>query len=159
MKTFIQLAFNTFVIAAFLVGCSYQHPNESQVAVPEDAACVITNDSFQHIFQRHCRPDQGSRLLDEYCSPEGMQTLCEMIQNAENKSRVVQSDKRVRYDANLDQVIGQDGEKCGRLIITSVDNGNVITEFPEFGGGAPEPCSDDQSVANLKRDKENKKRT
>jgi hypothetical protein len=62
-----------------------------------------------------------------------------MVQNAQNQTRTAQPDNRIRYDSNLNQVVGTAGEKCGRLIIESATNATVVTEFPEFTG-APGNC-------------------
>ncbi len=105
-----------------------------------DAACVVTDDAYQHIHARHCTPQpDANQFLQQYCTKAGMQTFCEMVQREPNKVRTVQPDNRIRYDANLSQAVGTAGEKCGRLIITSQTNGNVITQFPEFNS-APVPC-------------------
>jgi len=60
-----------------------------------------------------------------------------MVQDAPNKIRVVQPDGRIRYDSNLNQVVGTAGEKCGRMVMEP--HGDVVTEFPETGN-APPPC-------------------
>jgi hypothetical protein len=113
---------------------------EAATSTSGDADCVVTNTAYQHIHARHCMPQSGaSQLLPQYCTQQGMQTFCEMVQNAPNRTRTVQPDNRIRYDANLGQVVGTAGERCGRLIITSETNGDVITEFPELNG-APAPC-------------------
>ena len=81
----------------------------------------------------------SSQLLPQYCTKSGMQTFCGMVQNAPQQYRVVQKDQRVRYDSNLGVVVGTAGEKCGRLVITSETDGEVVTEFPELTG-APGVC-------------------
>ena len=39
-----------------------------------------------------------------------------------------------------DLIVGTDGEKCGRLIITSTTNGTVVILFPEKAGGVGLTC-------------------
>ncbi|MCO7226329.1 hypothetical protein [Pleionea sp. CnH1-48] len=125
------------LVLLVVTGCSHQ--SVKSVSELGDPACYITEASFNHILLRHCSVGGGSQLLAEYCTREGMQRLCGMIQHAPNKVRSVQSDGRVRYDANLGVAIGTHGELCGRLIIESTRSGNVITEFPE-NTGAPGSC-------------------
>lgn len=128
-----------------LSGCQSPTPalSEKSAALAADAACVVTQASYNHIFARHCTASSGaSQLQPQYCTLGGMQTFCQMVQNAPNthKYRTVQPDGRVRYDSNLGMVVGTNGEKCGRLIIQSPTNGEVVTEFPELAG-APGSCS------------------
>lgn len=140
MKTTSPCAALCAVAIALLSGCQSAGKRVGE-QVGVDAACVVTAAGFQHIHARHCTPSSGaSQLLPQYCTnAAAAQTFCRMVQNAPNQSRTVQPDNRIRYDANLNQVVGTAGEKCGRLIIESATNGNVVTEFPEFAG-APGNC-------------------
>ena len=142
MKNTSRLAIVCALSMSVLAGCQSlgSTPGESQVGV--DAQCVVTATGYQHIFARHCTATSGaSQLLPQYCgNAAAAQNFCRMVQNAPNKTRVVQPDNRIRYDANLNQVVGTAGEKCGRLIIESAGNGTAVTEFPEFNG-APGNCS------------------
>ena len=109
-----------------------------------DPLCTVSVATFNnHIAPRHCaaHPLPGvNQLLPVYCvDAASAQVFCRMVQAAPNQIRVVQGDGRVRYDSNLGVVVGTAGEKCGRLIITSVANGAVVTEFPETAN-APGPC-------------------
>lgn len=121
-------------VALALAGCQTQPIAEA----PEvDAGCVVTQAAFQHIMARHCaQPPVASQFVPAYCNQVALQNFCRMVQNAPNKTRVVQPDGRIRYDANLGIVVGTAGEKCGRMVMEP--NGNVVTEFPELQG-APTP--------------------
>lgn len=136
-------ALRRIALAALLhaLGGCQMPPPAAEIAAPQvDAPCVITDAAYAHISARHCDPASGaSQLLPDYCSRAGMLFFCRMVQNAQNQTRVVQGDNRIRYDSNLDRVVGTAGEKCGRLVTTSAANGDVITEFPELAG-APGVC-------------------
>ncbi|MCV2886336.1 hypothetical protein OE749_16700 [Aestuariibacter sp. AA17] len=108
-------------------------------ATAEDARCNVTQQSFNHIQARHCGPNApGSRFIAQYCqSLQSANQFCALVQNSSIRNRVVQPDNRIRYDANLAQVVGMAGEKCGRLIIEP--DGTVVTQFPEFNN-APGNC-------------------
>ena len=121
-----------------LAGCQMAPQPAPEAAALQDAYCVITDASYDHIHARHCSGVAGaSQLLNQYCSRAGMLRFCRMVQNAENQTRVVQPDNRIRYDSNLGVVVGTAGERCGRLIITSLVNGDVVTEFPESANAPP----------------------
>jgi hypothetical protein len=141
MKNTSQLAILCALSMAVLSGCQNVGSKVGEAQVGVDAQCVVTPAGFQHIFDRHCTATSGaSQLLPQYCTnAAAAQTFCRMVQNAPNQTRVVQPDHRIRYDSNLNQVVGTAGEKCGRLIIESAANGTVVTEFPEFAG-APGNC-------------------
>jgi hypothetical protein len=141
MKNTSQLAILCALSVAVLSGCQNVGSKVGEAQVGVDAQCIVTPTGFQHIFARHCTATSGaSQLLPQYCtSAAAAQTFCRMVQNAPNQTRVVQPDNRIRYDSNLNQVVGTAGEKCGRLIIESAANGTVVTEFPEFAG-APGNC-------------------
>ena len=144
MKHFTRPLLASFAATLMLAAC--ESPTHREAAAPAvahtDAACVITPAASAHIYARHCTASSGaSQLLPAYCTNAGMQTFCNMVQNPANaasQTRVVQGDGRVRYDTNLGVVVGTNNEKCGRLIITSPVNGDVVTEFPELAG-APTP--------------------
>lgn len=122
--------------ALWLAGCQTQPIAE---APQVDAPCVVTQAVYAHILVRHCaaHPLPGvNQFVPAYCTQPGMQNFCAMVQNAPNKTRVVQPDGRIRYDANLGVVVGTVGEKCGRMVMEP--NGNVVTEFPELQN-APTP--------------------
>ena len=106
----------------------------AQSSYADDAACTISQDSFNHINDRHCSGMAGkSQLLPEYCgTKENMATFCKMVQTAPGVQRTEQPDKRIRYDADLGKAVGTKGEKWGRVIIKGTANGEVVTEFPEF---------------------------
>lgn len=143
MKNTSQLAILCAIALTVLSGCQgFGAKPEGMAKVGVDAQCVVTPASYAHIFARHCTAGSGaSQLLPQYCgSAAAAQTFCRMVQNEPNQNRVVQPDNRIRYDANLNQVVGTAGEKCGRLVIESAVNGDVVTEFPEFNG-APGNCS------------------
>lgn len=139
MKTFFRLIF----CAAFatLVGCASQQHDPVVDLSPEDRACTVDAAAYTHILSRHCTASSGAdQLLPEYCGNRAQaETFCRLVQNSSNRSRTVQSDGRVRYDANLGMVVGTAGQKCGRVIVTSVTNGAVITVFPESSGGPNPP--------------------
>jgi len=141
MKNTSQLAILCAISMAVLSGCQSVGSKMGEAQVGIDAQCVVTATGFQHIFDRHCTASSGaSQLLPQYCTnATAAQTFCRMVQNAPSQTRSVQPDNRVRYDSNLNQVVGTAGEKCGRLIIESTANGTVVTEFPEFTG-APGNC-------------------
>lgn len=141
MKNTSQLAILCAISMAILSGCQSVGSKVGEAQVGVDPQCVVTSTGFQHIFARHCTASTGaSQLLPAYCTNAvAAQNFCRMVQNAPNKTRVVQLDNRVRYDSNLNQVVGTAGEKCGRVIIESATNGTVVTEFPEFTG-APGNC-------------------
>jgi hypothetical protein len=142
MKNTTHLAMLCAVSLAVLSGCQSPGLQQEGLAKPAvDAQCVVTAAGYQHIFARHCTASSGaSQLLPQYCTnAAAAQTFCRMVQNAQNQTRVVQPDQRVRYDSNLGQVVGTAGEKCGRLIIEGAANGTVVTEFPELAG-APGNC-------------------
>jgi len=143
MKNTSRLAIVCAFSMAVLAGCQGglgSKPEGTQVGV--DAQCVVTATGYQHIFARHCTATSGaSQLLPQYCgNAAAAQNFCRMVQNAANQTRTVQPDNRIRYDSNLNQVVGTAGEKCGRLIIESAANGTTVTEFPEFNS-APGSCS------------------
>jgi len=142
MKHAIQLAILCAVSTAVLSGCQSAAPKAGEARVGVDAQCVVTAAGYQHIFARHCTATSGaSQLLPQYCTnAAAAQNFCRMVQTAPNQTRTVQPDLRIRYDSNLNQVVGTAGEKCGRLIIESAANGTAVTEFPEFNG-APGNCS------------------
>lgn len=130
------------IICTGIYGCA--GTKQSTAAVLVDPPCTVSVATFNnHIAPRHCAavPLPGvNQLLPVYCvNAASAQVFCRMVQNAPNQTRVVQPDGRVRYDSNLGVVVGTAGEKCGRLIITSVANGDTVTEFPEFAN-APGPC-------------------
>ncbi len=130
--------------ASLLVLSGCQSPTPALSTKPDatgaDAACNVTQASYNHIYARHCTASSGaSQLLPQYCTLGGMKNFCQMVQNAPHQYRTVQPDGRVRYDSNLGIVVGTAGEKCGRLIIQSPANGEVVTEFPELNG-APGSC-------------------
>lgn len=102
-----------------------------------DADCAVSVSTFDsHIYPRHCSSASykgKSKFLAGYCGDvEDAQLFCEMVQNAEDVERTVQPDNRIRYDAQFSFAVGTKGEQCGRVIITSEDNGAVVTQFPEF---------------------------
>ncbi|MDR6502256.1 hypothetical protein J2785_005436 [Burkholderia ambifaria] len=128
---------------ALIAGC--QAPM-TPATVPEsaaaaaDAACVVDATGFTHIYQRHCTASSGAnQFIASYCTQAAQQNLCRQVQAAPNKTRTVQPDGRIRYDANLGIVVGTVGEKCVRLITSSATNGTVVTQFPETSG-APGTC-------------------
>lgn len=122
--------------ALWLAGCQTQ----PVVNAPEvDSPCVVTPAAYAHIMARHCAVNplpNVNQFVPAYCNQPALQTFCRTVQNAPNKTRVVQQDGRIRYDANLGIVVGTVGEKCGRMVMEP--NGNVVTEFPELQG-APTP--------------------
>lgn len=134
-------------IISGLCGCAGStgiRATQKSATIGLDPLCTVSVATFNnHIAPRHCAavPLPGvNQLLPVYCvNAASAQVFCRMVQNAPNKTRIVQGDGRVRYDSNLGIVVGTAGEKCGRLIITSVANGDVITEFPETAN-APAPC-------------------
>jgi hypothetical protein len=111
-----------------------------------DATCVVTQAVFDgHIYPRHCDPNQfpdKSKFLVQYCTRAAAQQMCQSVQNAPTQVRTVQPDGRVRYDSELGVVVGTDGEKCGRLVIKGVADGEVVTLFPEREGGVTLDCHD-----------------
>ena len=114
----------------------------AELGVGVDPLCTVSVATFNnHIAPRHCAavPLPGvNQLLPIYCvNAASAQVFCRMVQAAPNQIRVVQPDRRVRYDSNLGVVVGTAGEKCGRLIITSAANGDVVTEFPETANAPP----------------------
>lgn len=125
---------NSVIYSSFI---SYLFISATQAAA--DPICDVTAQSFAHIQQRHCTAGvQASQFLPQYCATiQDAQQFCEQVQNATNKSRTVQPDSRIRYDANLGWVVGTQQEKCARLIIKP--NGEVVTQFPELNG-APGNC-------------------
>ena len=140
MKNTSQLAILCAISLTVLSGCQgFGAKPEGAAKVGVDAACVVTPAGYAHIFARHCTAGSGaSQLLPQYCgSAATAQTFCRLVQNEPNQYRVVQPDNRIRYDSNLNQIVGTAGEKCGRLVIEP--NGDVVTEFPEFAG-APGNC-------------------
>jgi hypothetical protein len=147
MKTPIFQLLFAALVASLLHGCATTQPEQSAsvgTALAVDAACTVSQDVFDnHIKPRHCAvpPLPGvNQFVPAYCtSAAAAQTFCRMVQAAPNRTRVVQPDGRVRYDANLGVVVGSANEKCGRLIVTSPGNGAVVTQFPETAN-APAPC-------------------
>lgn len=140
MKTFFRLIF----CAAFatLVGCASQrHDTVGDSSPVTDSPCTVNAAAFRHIHARHCTASSGAdQLRPEYCGNIAQaQNFCRLVQGSPGKTRFVQPDGRVRYDANLGMAVGTAGQKCGRVIITSEANGAVITEFPESSGG-PGSC-------------------
>lgn len=101
-----------------------------------DANCLVTQATLNHIGPRHCDLDQyldKSKFLGVYCIDQGAaQYFCEMVQNDFYRQRTVQNDGRIRYDADLGFAVGSEGEECGRVIIKSEDDGEVVTQFPQF---------------------------
>ena len=142
MKNTSQLAILCAISMAVLSGCQSVGSKMGEAQVGVDAQCVVDAAGFQHIYDRHCTASSGaSQLLPAYCAnATAAQNFCRMVQNAQNQTRTVQPDNRVRYDSNLNQIVGTAGEKCGRLIIESAANGTTVTEFPELAG-APGSCS------------------
>ena len=142
MKNTSRLAIVCAISMAVLTGCQGLGSKAGVTQVGVDAQCVVTAAGYQHIFARHCTATSGaSQLLPQYCgNAAAAQNFCRMVQNAPNQTRTVQPDNRIRYDSNLNQVVGTVGEKCGRLIIESAANGTTVTEFPELAG-APGICS------------------
>ena len=142
MKNTSRLAIVCAMSMAVLTGCQGLGSKAGVTQVGVDAQCVVTAAGYQHIFARHCTATSGaSQLLPQYCgNAAAAQNFCRMVQNAPDQTRTVQPDNRIRYDANLNQVVGTAGEKCGRLIIESAANGTTVTEFPELAG-APGSCS------------------
>ncbi len=141
MKRFAALIVYS-VICIGIYGCA--GTKEIVGAPGVDPLCTVSVATFNnHIAPRHCavHPLPGvNQLLPVYCvNAASAQVFCRMVQSAPNQIRVVQPDGRVRYDSNLGVVVGTAGEKCGRLIITSAANGDVVTEFPETAN-APGPC-------------------
>ncbi len=127
------------LITLTFAGCTTTQNASKAESQLVDAACQVTQASYNHIYARHCSGGGGgSQLLPAYCTQQGMQVFCGMVQNSPNKTRTVQGDGRIRYDANLGVVVGTAGEKCGRLVIEP--NGVVVTEFPELNN-APGVCS------------------
>ncbi len=102
----------------------------------EDANCVVTQETLNHIIPRHCDLGQytgKSKFKATYCTNQAAaQHFCEMVQTSDNVVRTVQGDNRIRYDATFGIVVGTESEQCGRIIIESEDNGDVVTQFPEF---------------------------
>ncbi|MET3440315.1 hypothetical protein ABIC94_001061 [Variovorax paradoxus] len=139
MKNTSQLFILCAISMAVLSGCQSVGSKVGEAQVGVDAQCVVTPAGYAHIFARHCTAASGaSQLLPQYCTnAAAAQTFCRMVQNAPNQYRIVQPDNRIRYDSNLNQIVGTAGEKCGRLVIET--NGTVVTEFPEFAG-APGNC-------------------
>ena len=127
------------IICTGIYGCAGTKPTGG---VGVDPLCTVSVATFNnHIAPRHCAavPLPGvNQLLPVYCvNAASAQVFCRMVQAAPNQIRVVQPDGRVRYDSNLGVVVGTAGEKCGRLIITSAANGDVVTEFPETANAPP----------------------
>ena len=139
MKTWITPSRAVLAAAlAVLAGCQTAPQSPAATAPQVDPPCVVTQAAYNHIHARHCTPNPGAnQFLPAYCSQAGMQNFCTMVQTAPNQNRVVQPDGRIRYDSNLGQVVGTAGERCGRLIITSLVNGDVVTEFPESANAPP----------------------
>jgi len=135
------------LLFTLLAGCqTATAPTAEQPAAPApaataaaDAGCNVTAASWAHIQTRHCMAGGGTRFQAGYCTQPAQQQLCQNVQAAQNKTRVVQPDGRVRYDANLGVAVGMGGEKCVRLITTSPTNGVVVTQFPE-DSNAPGNC-------------------
>ncbi len=127
------------VVAALALSACQTTPPTDISAPAVDPACTVSQAAFNHIHARHCTPGvPANQLLPVYCQNAATaQTFCRMVQDAPNKIRVVQPDGRIRYDSNLNQVVGTAGEKCGRMVMEP--NGDVVTEFPETGN-APPPC-------------------
>lgn len=125
------------VIYCSFISCLFISATQAAAADPK---CDVTAQAFDHIQQRHCNAGvQASQFLPLYCAKiQDAQEFCEEVQNTTNKSRTVQPDSRIRYDANLGRVVGTQQEKCARLIIKP--NGEVITQFPELNY-APGNCS------------------
>lgn len=124
------------IAACWLAGC------QAPTLVSEvDPPCVVTPAAAAHIQARHCAapplPVGANQFVPAYCTPQGMQTFCAMVQNAALKHRLVQPDGRIRYDANLNLlVVGTISETCGRMVMEP--DGQVVTQFPELAG-APQP--------------------
>ena len=109
--------------------------SRTALATPPD--CFVTELAFEdHIYPRHCDTvsyPNKSKFISKYCNDVAdAEAFCRLVQNADEVTITVQSDNRVRYDATLNQVVGKEGEKCGRLIIKSETNGSVVTQFPQF---------------------------
>lgn len=133
-------------LSALLYGCAPVQPTlpAGGGAAQVDPACTVSEAVFTgHIQPRHCAalpPAGANQFVAAYCTnAAAAQTFCRMVQAAPNKTRVVQPDGRVRYDANLGVVVGTIGEKCGRVIMTSAADGAVVTQFPETAN-APGAC-------------------
>lgn len=145
-NTMLSMLFGALA-CGMLYGCATTEPEQSSLAAAApavDAACTVSDAVFTgHIQPRHCAavPLPGvNQFLPAYCTDAAAaQTFCRMVQAAPNKTRTLQQDGRVRYDANLGVVVGTANEKCGRLIITSPTDGAVVTQFPETAN-APAPC-------------------
>jgi len=109
------------------------------------AACVVTQTVFDdHIYPRHCDTGQfvnKSKFLDQYCTRSAAQQFCRSVQNAGTRIRDVQANNRIRFDAELGIVVGTWGEKCGRVIIESANDGTVVTQFPELTSSGLDDCS------------------
>jgi len=148
IRTMLLSIAAAFALALSGCGTPPQQPVQPGAPPPlRDAACIVTAQGYQHVYDRHCSGQAGaSQLRPEYCTMAGMQTFCGMVQNAPRRNRTVQDDGRIRYDSNLDQVVGTAGEKCGRLILVSSVDGSLVTQFPEFIA-APQPCSDVAAAA------------
>lgn len=142
MATTLRLVSLAFAVA-MIAGCqtpTATAPAESATSAAADAVCVVDANGFAHIYQRHCTPNPGAnQFTTSYCTQAAQQNLCKQVQTATNKTRTVQPDGRIRYDANLGIVVGTVGEKCVRLLTTSATNGTVVTQFPETSG-APGTC-------------------
>ncbi len=125
--------------AALLISCQSPGPGASepeQLAPDED--CVVTQASYQRIYDRHCTATAGgSQLLPRYCThAAAAQNLCRMVQNAPQKTRVLLSDGRVRYSARFDAPVGTAGERCGLLVINAAGDGTVAALFPQPPGAS-----------------------
>lgn len=127
---------------ALLAACQTPSPSASESAAQTpDADCVVTQASYQQLYDRHCTATAGgNQLLPRYCTnAAAAQNFCRMVQNAPHRTRVLQADGHVRYEARLEVVAGTAGETCGHLIIESPTDGTVVSGFPQ-SSGAPGAC-------------------
>lgn len=125
-------------VAVTLLAACQALKSSAQSAGPQepDADCVVTEARYHDLYDRHCTATSGSnQLLPRYCTnAAAVQNFCRMVQNAPHKTRVLQSDGRVLYEANLGVVAGTSGETCGRLVIESPTDGTVVNGFPQPSG-------------------------
>ncbi|MBB3059562.1 hypothetical protein [Microbulbifer rhizosphaerae] len=135
MKTFNRsMVYLTPFLLISLIGCS------TNVDVVGDPGCAYTQDSYDHVYPRHCDTSvftskskfggAGAR----YCNGlPGGQELCDTVQAAPDR-RTVQPDGRICYDKNMGHVIGTSGEQWARVVIKP-GTGEVVTQFPENSAG------------------------
>lgn len=119
------------------------------LAQPEgDAACTVGESYYwRHIHPRHCDTDRyrgKSKFTDALCGgPEVAERFCRRVQRDPDARRRVERDGNVRYDVDLEEVVGRRGQTCARVVIAGEDDGRIITQFPQFGGGVGD-CGRDE---------------